>query len=387
MLRGERVLPDLLGCDPFSTKASAAQNVGFVVSVTDARSAAPATLDQFIALNDEIAALVRVGVPLEPGLTQVATELPGPTGRLAGWVADCLRRGQSLEQIFADHGNVFPPIYRAVVEAGTRSGRLAAALESVAVSARHVAMTRRMIAASLIYPLVVVLIAWGLLVFYTVLLAGGFLRMAEDFNLPAREALVLFDRWGHSAAYWGPLVPLVALGAFGTWWLVSARASHDESGSASALLGWLPWTRRVLRTSQVATFADLLGMLVEHGVPLSEGIVLAAEATGGRRLAADGRQIAEALQRGEPLAPYLRGLDRFPPLLIWFMSFGQTRDALAPALRQAAEMYRQKANDQAEVARVFVPVVLTVVFGGSVTLLYALMVLGSWFSMVRALAN
>jgi type IV pilus assembly protein PilC len=144
--------------------------------------------------------------------------------------------------------------------------------------------------------------------------------------------------------------------------------------------------RRMLRNYQVATFADLLAMLIEHSVPLPEAVVLAADSTGGHRLKEASRQIADAIQRGESLGPQTAGMSRFPPLLVWLMSRGQAQDAMFPALRQAAEMYHQRAGYQAEAARVFVPVILTMVIGGSVTLLYALLVLGSWFSILNALS-
>jgi type II secretory pathway component PulF len=355
------------------------------VSASDARSAAPVNLDQFIALNDEIAALVRVGVPLEHGLAQIALELPGRTGRTAGLVAACLQRGQSLEQILAEHPEAFPPVYRAVIRTGLASGRLASALESIAASARHLDMTRRMIAASLLYPILVVLLAWAVFVFYAVALAPGMCWLLEDFGVH-REVFNVLERMGHWAVYWGPSVPVIVVGGFALWWTASGRASRAEPGAAARLLGWLPWTRRMFRTAQVATFADLLALLVEHSVPLPEGVVLAAEATGGRRLGEAAGKIAEALKRGEPLGRRLPGMEWLPPMLVWSMSFGQARDALLPALRQAAEMYRQRAADQAEVARIFVPVFLTVFLAGSVVLLSALLVLGNWFSILRALA-
>jgi len=49
-------------------------------------------------------------------------------------------------------------------------------------------------------------------------------------------------------------------------------------------------------------------------------------------------------------------------------------------------MYHQRAYYLAEAARIFTPVILTLVIGGLVTLLYALLVLGSWFSVMKALA-
>jgi hypothetical protein len=39
------------------------------------------SIDQFIALNDELAALVRVGLPMERGLRNLAADIPGSLGQ------------------------------------------------------------------------------------------------------------------------------------------------------------------------------------------------------------------------------------------------------------------------------------------------------------------
>jgi len=345
------------------------------------------SLDQFIALNDEIAALVRVGVPLEEGLVLIGEEMSGPSGKLAQWVAERLGRGEPLEQILAQQPEAFPPLYRSVVQAGLKSGRLAAALEAIATSARRLAQTRRMIAAGMIYPLLVFLVAWGLFVFYTWKLADTFLRLAEDMELPGRVFFETLDDWGQSAAYWGPSVPVAVLLLAWLWWRSSGRASLADPGAAGVLLGWLPGMRPMLHNFQIATFTDVLALLVEHRVPLTEAVVLAADAAGGDGLKEASRQVAEAIRRGEPLDARTPGAAAaLPPLLVWLLSRGQTQDALPAALGRAAEMYHQRACYLAEAARVFTPVILTLVVGGTVTLLYALLVLGSWFTILKALA-
>lgn len=344
------------------------------------------SLDQLIALNDEIAALVRVGVPLEEGLVLIGIEMSGPSGRLAQWVADRMKRGESLEQILAAHPESFPPLYRSVVEAGLKSGRLAAALEAIATSARRLAQSRRMIAAGLIYPVMVFLVAWGLFVFYTVKLADTFLRLAEDLELPGRAFFETLRTWGQSAGYWGPAVPVAVLAVAVLWWRSSGRARLADPGTAGALLGWLPGMRALLRNVQVATFTDVLSLLVEHRVPLAEAVVLAADAAGGSDLREASRQVAEAVRRGEPLDAGTPGASALPPLLVWLLSRGPAQDALPAALKHASEMYHQRAYYLAEAARIFTPVILTLVIGGLVTLLYALLVLGSWFSVMKALA-
>jgi general secretion pathway protein F len=277
-------------------------------------------------------------------------------------------------------------VYRAVVQAGLKSGRLAAALEAVAASSRRLSQARRMIAAGIIYPLLVFLVGWGLFVFYTVKLAGSFLQVVDDFGLPGRGFFAMLSEWGQTAGYWGPAAPVAILLLAGLWWASSGRASLAEPGMAGALLGWLPGMRRMLRNYQVATFADLLALLAEHGVPLAEAMVLAADAIGGRRLKDAAGQIAVAVQRGESLAPNTPGMGQLPPLLVWLMSRGQADGSLPSALRQAAEIYHQRAFYQSEALRVFTPVFLTLVIGGGITFSYALLVLGSWITILKGLS-
>ena len=87
------------------------------------------SLESLVALNDEIAALVRTGLPLERGLRQVGDDLSGRLGGTMSSLAERMSRGASLPEALAAEGDRLPRIYRAVVEAGLRAGRLSAALE------------------------------------------------------------------------------------------------------------------------------------------------------------------------------------------------------------------------------------------------------------------
>src|SRR3954453_21719550 len=93
-------------------------------------------LEDFIALNDEIAALVRAGVPLERGLLDVGGDVRGRLGGLATSLGNRLNQGESLPEALEAEGDKFPRVYRAVVDAGLRAGRLPVALEGLATYAR-----------------------------------------------------------------------------------------------------------------------------------------------------------------------------------------------------------------------------------------------------------
>ncbi len=85
----------------------------------NARPPGPITLDQLLALNEEIAALVRAGIPLDRGLLEAGRDVRGRLGRIAGVLGRRLNRGEDLVSALEAEKGSIPPLYRAVVEAGT----------------------------------------------------------------------------------------------------------------------------------------------------------------------------------------------------------------------------------------------------------------------------
>ena len=345
------------------------------------------TLDELIALNDEIAALVRAGVPLEKGLAALGSDMPGRLGKLTTAVAENMSRGQSLSQALADRSGGVPGVYRAVVTAGIRTGRLSSALEALAGSVRRLAETRRAIVAASLYPLLVFLLAWALFVAFVIVIVPGLEQLFRQIDPPGSTVLGQVGRWGGSVAYWGPAVPLVVVSLVVIWWYQSGRAGLVEPRLSSLLLGWLPWMGKMLRWARTATFAEVLALLVESRVPLDQAVVLAADGSGDRRIRRAAGELSAALARGETPDGRSAGRAGFPPLLVWLMSAGQRQGVLKEALRHAAEIYHRRSRRHADLARLVIPVAMTLIIGGGATLAFVLLVFGPWTSLLKTLAG
>jgi type II secretory pathway component PulF len=342
------------------------------------------TLEQLIALNDEIAALVRAGVPLDRGLAAVGQELPGRLGRFARKLSEQLARGESLTAALADPHSKLPPLYRAVVEAGIAAGRLPAALESLAGSLRRLVQTRRGVVLSLIYPVILFLVAWSLFAMSASLAAPAVYNSFHDLHFPGGESFHWMARLGASARIWGPLGPALLLLLGGLWWLGSKAAAVAQGERATWAFGWLPGMSRMLSLSRTAVFVEVLKLLVENRLPLDQAVTLAAAAAGDAALIDAAQQYAAAIRRGEPVpASGLRGL---PPLLNWLIAGGQRNDTLLPALRHAADDYLRRAQYQAELARIMLPVFVTCVLGALIVAAYGLGILTPYTMLLRSLA-
>ena len=241
------------------------------------------TLQELIALNDEIGALVWAGIPLDRGLKRMARDMPRRVGRIAERLGEELDRGVSLPEALESSGVSFPPVYRAVVEAGIRSGRLAAALETVAHSTRRLAEARRMVTASLIYPVFVFLVACQLFMFFVMKIAPAFSRLLGDSSSLAAQALEAIRPLGRTVYIWGPGAQLFVVVLFVLWAHRASRASLLDPGATGWLFGWLPWLGSMTRSYRQAAFAEMLHLLIKHELPLPEAIRLAANAAGTKR--------------------------------------------------------------------------------------------------------
>jgi general secretion pathway protein F len=352
------------------------------------------SLDQLLALNDEIAALVRAGIPLEKGLTELGQEAPGKLGVLASRLSERLQAGESLVEILEKDETTFPPVWRAVVLAGIRSDHLAAALESLSRTGRRAVELRRSMALALVYPSIVVTLAFFLLVFSFTTLVPVVANAYTDLTGTLNPVLATLADVGARVEIWGAAVPVLAALLFAWWWQRSGRLMRTFRGGDSRRRflfgrrgGRRYWPiRQALSDGKMATFAELLSLLDKHQVPLPEAIVLAADASGDRALSGAARKIAQRLQTGETFAHRHDLPAAFPPLLGWSIVAGMGHRSLQRALSASAEMYRRRALQAANWAIVYLPMVLTVVLGGGAVVLHAAVIFFPLISLMYQLS-
>ena len=350
------------------------------------RPSGPITIDQLLALNAEIVALVRAGVPLERGLLVTARELRGRLGRIASALGQRLSRGESLVEALEGERRAIPPLYRAVVEAGARSGRLPAALEGLAGYVRGYSDARAAIGLALWYPILVLALAYGLFIGLVSHIVPQFLATFDSLHVTASPVLHWLNWLGQRVEYWWPAGP-IALVVLVIAWIRSGAAARFQAPTWM----WLrlfPWMKSILANYETANFSELLALLLEHGVAYPPALVLAAESTGNPRLTLGARQLAEAITRGERAAPALRTVEdrAFLPMLRWVLATGQQQGSLVAALHNLGDLYRKCAKFQAGKLAVFLPTILMFAIGGSVTLLYGLALFLPVISMLRELA-
>ncbi len=340
------------------------------------------TAAELVALTDELASLARAGVPFESGLARSARDLARRPGNVAAAIADRMQKGESLQQIIADSPEIFPPAYRAVVEAGMRSGKLSAALEGLSESSQRVGELKRMTRTAMIYPLLIVFMAYGLFVFSVIRIQPLVRDTYEIMKVPGSPFNLALVELGQTAQFWGPAVAVIAIALVAMWWRYSVRPHYSDR----AFSGISPF-RRLRQYGRITTFADVLALLIEHQTPLDQSLVLAADSSGDARLSHACHRVAEEIERGGKGDSLRQELAAFPPLLGWLLAnASQQPENLVKALRDMAEAYRHRAKRLDTWLRIYLPMLLTVAIGGTAVFLYALALFIPWFNMLREAA-
>jgi type II secretory pathway component PulF len=157
-------------------------------------------------------------------------------------------------------------------------------------------------------------------------------------------------------------------------------------------LGGLASVGRVHRWIQAAIFAELLRLLVQRNLPFDRALRLAADASDDARLREAASRIAlRAIHGGPPADIGERGIlpesSELPPLIRVALRHSNDRDLLTSSLRQAATIYRERAIRAADWYAEYLPILLTVGVGGTLTIGFTLLVLWPYASMLHELAN
>ena len=328
----------------------------------------PPRLADLIALNHEIAALVKAGIPLELGLRGLSGGVPTRLGYLAERLADRLSNGLSLVEALEQEGPAVSPIYTAVVGAGLQSGRLGEALGSLTLSAQVEQDARQRVSLALVYPAIVAVLGYALFVLFVLTVAPAYLSTAEMFRFPDTIVFKTLRALHRTVPVWGGLIPAVVL-------LVVAGLVLLRGRRVGTLMAWswVPGVASVHRSLNWAQFVELLRLQVSHGLPLEKALRRAGDATDDWRLHEAVAQIGDELQRGSSLAEALPRAKSLPPLMRWMLATSEQQGTLVETLQLLAESYRRRAIQRATLFKFWLPVLTTVFISGAIVLIYGLL--------------
>jgi type II secretory pathway component PulF len=331
-----------------------------VVDKPPRRPARGLGLDDFLSFNQQLAQLTSAGLPVESGLRLIAADMrSGRMAAAADAVASDLEKGMLLKDAFARHSSRFPALYGRMVEAGVQAANLPAMLFNLG---RHLAMMqrlRRTLWRAFSYPVAVLLVLAGVLLFVSQFILPRMADIFKDFHttLPALTQFML------STTDWLPILLLIVAVIIGLFLLVALllRLTGRAGMMTDYVIMRLPIVGGILRASALARWCDSLRLGVDAGLDLPRAMALASEATGSRRIAQDSAALSVALSSGQQLNTIHR--DLLPATVPAAFELASRSGDLSTTMGTLSRMYEQQADRRLHMLPGILTPVLVVITG------------------------
>lgn len=317
---------------------------------------------EFLVFNQELATLLKAGMPLVQSLDILRQRIVNPTFKaVVDTIYERVKAGTALSDAFAEHSGLFPPVYAASLLAGERSGNLDTVIRRYVSYAKVIGAVKRRTLSALIYPAILVtmmLILVGIIVFKVVPAFSDFYaNFGHQLPLSTRIIVAVSNfAVGNAVLLLGAVV--LAVIAAVMW--VRQPGQRERIDHVLLQLPWVGNSARKFGTAQLArTLATLLG----GGIPLVNAIDISARSMSNRYLARELDDSRRRVQEGESFASALRQRGTFPDVAIKMVEVGESTGALQEMLNSLAEFYDEEI--ETEVARfiTLVEPILLVVMG------------------------
>jgi len=326
----------------------------------------------FLLFNQQLAALIRAGIPILQAISMLRRRAASARLRtLLGDVEGKIRGGMALSAAFAAQGPIFPRIYTASILAGERSGALDDVLNRYVVYMRRGVDIRRKIRGALAYPVFLMLASMGMVTFLVTYVVPRMSRLFEGFgkNLPTITVLVVgISHWiGANLLWFGPLLvgSLLAL----IFWL---RTPQGKAAMDGTLLK-IPVVAELLTQLAIAQVTRSLSTLLAGGITLVESWEIAAEAITNRTLRARSTAILPMIREGRSFTESLEAAEWLPELAVDMIGVGERSGSLREMLEEVAVFYDAESEVRLEqLTTILEPAILLVMGGVVITVLLAI---------------
>lgn len=289
-----------------------------------------------VALTQQLATLLEAGLPLDRALA-IQAEL-APTARLRAIMADVLRTvrgGASLADALARHQpHPFSRLYVNMVRAGERGGVLEPTLRRLAEFLAESQEFRDALVSALIYPAMLTGVGAAAVVFLMTFVVPRFAAIFKDLGAAVPlPTLLLLEASGAARRYWWLLALATLVGVVATRLV---RAAPRGRLATDRLLLRLPIAGPVIRSTDAARFARILGTLLKSGIPMIAALAQIKEMLTNQILARAVDGLTDGARRGAGLAQPMAEAAVFPPLAVHMVRVGEETGRLEEMLLRVA---------------------------------------------------
>jgi type IV pilus assembly protein PilC len=294
----------------------------------------------------QLATLVEAGLPLLRSLNILAKqERDKVLKNTIVKIADSVQGGSTFSDALALHPRIFNDLYVNMVRAGEVGGVLELVLTRLSEFQEKAAKIKNKILAAMVYPVIVMTMAMGIMTFLLIFIVPRFELIFHDLlgdkPLPPVTRFVIGISGlmkNHGLILLGVIVAIV------TFYKLIGRTRRGRLAIDRLKLR-MPLFGNLNRKTAISRFARTLGTLVTSGVPILQALNITRETAGNAAIALAISHVHDSVKEGESIVQPLEASRAFPPMVVSMVDVGEETGKLPEMLLKIADVYDDEVDN------------------------------------------
>lgn len=294
-----------------------------------------------------------------------------------------VEKGESLTEAMKIQ-KIFPSLLVSMVEAGESSGSLDTAFDRMAIHFEKDAKTRAIVKKAMIYPIMVCIVAIGVVVVMLTTVIPSYAKMFEDMDmeLPAITVMVM-NMSNFMITRWYIVIAVVVALVAGIRFFAGTPTGKKFFGTLALKI---PVFGDLTIKSSSARFARTTSTLLAAGISLVDAVENTAKTIDNVIIRQSLMDAREQIIQGVPLSKPLETSKMFPPMVFHMTRIGEEAGDIEGMLEKLADYYEEEVEMATQSLMAAMEPMIIIVLAAIVGFLIAA-VMSPMLSMYKGLDN
>ncbi|HEY8965105.1 MAG TPA: type II secretion system F family protein, partial [Candidatus Methylacidiphilales bacterium] len=259
-------------------------------------------------------------------------------------LAESVEAGGTFSEALALHPNIFTKLYVNMVKAGEMGGVLDVVLARLSEFQEKSERIKGKITSAMAYPIVVLFIAFGILIFLMAFIVPKFQAIFKDMlngaALPWLTQMVI-DFSDMLTKHWLVIFGTLAVIVVGIKVFLSTDFGSKLSDRTKLKI---PVLGDLVTKTAISRFTRTLGTLVSSGVSILAALNITKETAGNQVVSDAIGKIHDSVKEGETVVGPLEASGIFPPIVVSMVQVGEEVGRLPEMLVRVADVYDEEVD-------------------------------------------
>ena len=322
-----------------------------------------------VVFTRQLATLIGAGLPLSQSLHTLVDQTQNAHLRsVIQEIINSVESGHTLHDSFAKHPQVFDQLFLALVSAGEASGTLDESLQKVAAQQVKDAAIMSKIRGALTYPIIVLFVIFGVLIFMLVTVVPQVEKLYKDLHqtLPLITQLIVAASQFVTKFWWMVLIAIGLAVYFAVQYFRTPAGRH----TLDILKLNFPLFKGLFNKLYMARFNRTGETLLKSGVSMLDMLAIASDSIGNQVISEQINRAAVKVQGGKELSAALSIEESIPSMVPQMISIGEKSGRIDEMMGKTAKIYEEELDEEIRTISTLIEpilmVVLAVVAGGMV---------------------